>query len=163
MDRESGILQIRQNVYFNGHALKGNGHGYARDIETREIYWISGIKKDGQDRYWAGHGKIMIDREVVDEYLEITGSSFLDLKKFELVDIEKTDKQQFVDIENASIDSLDIENKYQDINSLSVEELESFIAELKRTESYTNNNNGKKFVTIKRIEAEKRLELLNNG
>ena len=105
-----------QTVYFNGHAFKGNGHGYARDIESREIYWISGIKKDGQDRHWAGSGKIMIDKEVVNEYLEIIGSSCLDLKKFELVYVEKTDKQRFADIENATIDSLEIEDKYNDIS-----------------------------------------------
>ncbi len=159
-----GIVEFSKSgktVYFNGHAFKGNGHGYARDIETRELYWISGIKKDGLDRHWAGNGKIMIDRESVNEYLKITGSSNLDLKKFELVDIEKTDKQRFVDIENAKMDAIDIEDKYLDINEFHIEELKDFIVRIKQIESYTNNKNGKKFITIKRLEAEKRLETLS--
>lgn len=35
-------------MYFNGRALKGNGHGACSDIETHEVYWISGIKKMGK-------------------------------------------------------------------------------------------------------------------
>lgn len=50
-----------KTIYFNGRALKGNGHGVCVDVETQEIYWVSGIKKNGQDRHWAGNGKIQID------------------------------------------------------------------------------------------------------
>jgi hypothetical protein len=38
------------------------------DIETGESYWISGPKKDGQDRYpWAG-AKVRIDPNAREEY-----------------------------------------------------------------------------------------------
>jgi hypothetical protein len=40
-----------------------------RLIETREEYWISGPKKNGEDRHWAGSGKVEIDEDVREEYL----------------------------------------------------------------------------------------------
>jgi hypothetical protein len=93
-----------KTVYFNGHALKGNGHGGCNDLESGEIYWISGIKKNGLDRHWAGGGKIMIDRSIVDEYLKLIDNKILDPQKYELVDLIATDKKKFYDIENGSND-----------------------------------------------------------
>ena len=151
-----------KTMYFNNHAFKGNGHGVCRDLETGEIYWISGVKKNEQNRHWAGNGKIMIDREIVCEYLQIIGKQNLDLNNYELVDIAKTDKSRFNQIENENIESINCLDKYQDLNGLSVHELVSTIDNLKRIESYTNLNNGKKFVTIKRLEAEKLLENMKN-
>lgn len=55
-----------KTIYFNNHALKGNGHGACRDIETGEIYWVSGVKKNEENRHWAGNGKIMVDKEIID-------------------------------------------------------------------------------------------------
>lgn len=72
-----------QTIYFNGHAFKGNGHGLCFDIETKETYWITGVKKDSQNRHWAGKGKIMIDKLVVDDYLKLKGWPCLDLNKYE--------------------------------------------------------------------------------
>ena len=95
-----------QTIYFNGRAFKGNGHGLCVDIETKEVYWITGVKKDGQNRHWAGKGKIMVDKLVVDDYLKLKGSPCLDLNKYQLVDIEKTDKQRFVAIENRSLETV---------------------------------------------------------
>ena len=149
-----------KTIYFNGHAFKGNGHGVCSDLETGEIYWISGVKRNGQDRHWAGNGKIMIDKTIVNEYLKLLDLESLDTKKYILVDIEKTDKQRFVDIENGTIDSVNILDKYQDLSGLSINDLERIVQELKREESYTNPNNGRKFLTIKRLEAEKLLENL---
>src|SRR5262245_15261888 len=58
-------------VYFNGRALKrGNGvAGNHFDSTTGEEYWVSGIKKDGGDRHWAGSGQVLIDEDVREEYL----------------------------------------------------------------------------------------------
>jgi len=97
-----------QTIYFNGQAFKNTkGYAYAYsdssnhyDIETKDGYWISGIKKNGQDRHWAGGGKIMIDRKVVDEYEQLVDFSILDENIFELVDILPTDKQKFAELEN---------------------------------------------------------------
>jgi hypothetical protein len=149
-----------QTIYFNGQAFKGNGHGLCFDIETKETYWITGVKKDGQNRLWAGKGKIKIDKLVVDDYLKLKGWPSLDLNKYELVDIEKTDKQRFVAIENGLLEGVDVLNKYPDLKSLSIEELQAAIEYLRRKEKDTNSNNGLKFITVEKIEAEKLLKQL---
>jgi hypothetical protein len=38
------------------------------DADSNEEYWISGPKKNGQDRHWAGSGQVEIDADVADEY-----------------------------------------------------------------------------------------------
>jgi hypothetical protein len=50
--------------------LKGSGicANYF-EVETGEEYWISGPKKNGEDRHWAGSGKVEIDEDVREEYL----------------------------------------------------------------------------------------------
>lgn len=149
-----------KTVYFNGHALKGNGHGVCSDIETHDIYWISGIKKNGQDRHWSGNGKIMIDKNFVDEYLNLVDFDTLDPKKYELVDIVVTDKKKFTEIENSKIDTPNDAEKYQDIAGLSITELETLVEELKDKEHNTNPNNGLKYYTVKRLDAEKYLAQL---
>ena len=79
-----------KTIYFNDHAFqKCQGiQGNYYDIETGEEYWISGVKKNGHDRHWAGKGKVIIDRKVIDEYLKKTGEKEIDLKRFEIQDIE---------------------------------------------------------------------------
>ncbi len=79
-----------KTVYFNDHAFqKHNGiAGNYIDVETGEEYWISGIKKNGQDRHWAGKGKIIIDQKVVEEYLDLTGAIGLDKQVFKVEPIE---------------------------------------------------------------------------
>lgn len=102
-----GIAEFSKSgrtVYFNGKALKNsNAQGIAGnyyDIENGDEYWISGIKKNGTDRHWAGGGKVMIDRKVVDLYLSLVDFNVLDKKRFELVDVFPTDKQKFAELEN---------------------------------------------------------------
>lgn len=93
----------------------------------------------------------MIDRTIIDEYIKLMDIKRLDLKKYVLVDIEKTDKQRFVSLENGTIDSIPILDTYQDLSRLPIDDLARMIHDLKREESYTNPNNGRKFLTIKRL------------
>lgn len=82
------MSKSKRTIYFNDHAFQksiGNYSNYI-DIETGESYWISGLKKRESNRHWAGHGKIMIDRRVVGEYLAITDEKVSN--QFEVVDIE---------------------------------------------------------------------------
>lgn len=151
-----------QTVYFNGQAFKGNGHGMCFDIETKSSYWITGIKKDGPNRHWAGKGKIMIDKTIVEDYLKIKKWTTLDLNYYELVEIEKTDKQRFAAIENASVAEATVLDKYTDLKGLSIEQLKSTIEYLQRRENYTTPNNGVKFISVKKLEAEKLLDKLEN-
>lgn len=93
-----------QTVYFNNKALKklkvpGISGNYF-DIETGEEYWVSGVKKNGQDRHWAGGGKIMLDKKSVSEYLKLVDFTVLDENHFEFVDFDKTDKARFNELEN---------------------------------------------------------------
>lgn len=105
-----GLVEFSKSgrtVYFNGKALKAtNGPGVVGnyyDLETGNESWVSGIKKEGTDRHRAGGGKIMMDRNVVDQYLNQVNMSVLNTKRFELIDIQKTDKQRFADIENKKL------------------------------------------------------------
>lgn len=80
----------KKTIYFNDHAFQKNIGTYANyiDIETGDKYWISGLKKKESNRHWAGHGKIMIDRRAVGEYLSLIEERELPLNLFEVVDIE---------------------------------------------------------------------------
>jgi hypothetical protein len=79
-----------QTIYFNGLILKGSGRGNCHEIETGDMYWTSGIKKNGQDRHWAGSGKITIDVKVIEEYLKITGLTELPKNKFLIAELNNT-------------------------------------------------------------------------
>lgn len=96
-------------VYFNGKALKRCLHcgvaGNHYDIETGEEYWVSGIKRDGSNRHWAGSGKVAIEASVVGEYLKLVGMAEPDQSKFEIVDdLPDTDQSKFYALENAKRD-----------------------------------------------------------
>ena len=92
-----------KSVYFNGRILK-KGQGINSnhfDIENGDEYWISGVKKNGEDRHWAGSGKIYLDKSAVDEYLNIIGQAKLPKNKFILVDlINISNKELSKEIEN---------------------------------------------------------------
>ncbi|MEN4759082.1 mannose-1-phosphate guanylyltransferase [Chryseobacterium sp. C39-AII1] len=97
-----------QTVYFNGKALKKlknpGTYGNHFDIETGEEYWVSGVKKNGQDRHWCGGGKVMIDRNSIDEYFKLVDFNYLDEKYFTVIEFSKTDKSRFNDIENTEVE-----------------------------------------------------------
>ncbi len=92
-------------IYFNGQAFrscdgKGIGANYY-DIETEDEYWISGVKKNQQDRHWAGGGSIMIDKTIVEEYLNLIGVKELDRKQFQVVELDNTDiRSRIYELEN---------------------------------------------------------------
>jgi len=65
-------------IYYRGKAfqsLKGSGvSGNYFDVETGEEYWISGPKKDRQDRHWAGGGPVEIDEDARADYEQLIRS-----------------------------------------------------------------------------------------
>ena len=101
------LSHSRHTVYFNGKALKRlGGQGVAGnhyDLETGEEYWISGVKKDGSDRHWAGSGVVLVDSRVVDDYLELRGRNKLNPQYYKVVTIEDTDITRFHEIENETL------------------------------------------------------------
>lgn len=65
-----------RSIYYRGKTLqraKGGGiAGNCFDVETGEEYWVSGPKKNRQDRHWAdGGGPVYIDNDVREEYFEL--------------------------------------------------------------------------------------------
>lgn len=90
-----------QTIYFNGKAFKRVERGTYIDLETRELYWISGVKKRGTNRHWAGSGRITIEAAAVAEYLELVGESELDRSQFIVShSIAETDPARFHQLEN---------------------------------------------------------------
>jgi len=119
-------------VYFDGKVLKkGQGlSGNHFDIETNEEYWISGVKKNGQDRHWAGGGKIFIDKAVVDDYLKIIDSSELPKNKFIITNLVNVpNKALSVEIENEAITvkAFNRELIFKNVKDLNDEELQQVI------------------------------------
>lgn len=61
-----------RSIYYSGkrfERLKGKGiSGNYFDVDTREEYWISGVKKRGTNRHWAGSGPVYIDSDAREEY-----------------------------------------------------------------------------------------------
>lgn len=82
--------KTKKTIYFNDHAFQKFIGSYSNyiDIENGDEYWISGLKKNESNRHWAGHGKIMIDRRAVSEYLELIGEKVLPTNLFDVVDID---------------------------------------------------------------------------
>jgi hypothetical protein len=94
-----------RTVYFNGRALKRRGRrgvsGNYCCLETADEFWISGVKVEGDDRHWAGHGPVMVDQRVVEDYLALRGLSSLDPIRYPVVsDIKDTDPARFHELEN---------------------------------------------------------------
>lgn len=94
-----------RTIYFNGKALKkiagrGIGSNYY-DLESGDEYWISGVKKRGTNRHWAGTGKIQLDVNVVTDFLHHTGQREVDRQQYEIcLDIKPTDPKDFFEKEN---------------------------------------------------------------
>lgn len=59
-----------RTIYWRGKRLQRGKHGCANhfDLDSGETYWISGPKKNGEDRHpWAPE-KVRIDPDVREEY-----------------------------------------------------------------------------------------------
>jgi hypothetical protein len=92
-----GLSKSGRSVYFNGRTLQrgpgSDSRGNHHDAETGEGYWISGVKRDGKDRHWAGAGIVQIEAEAVEEYLHITGRNQLD-RRFQVGEPERADSKK---------------------------------------------------------------------
>ena len=100
-----------RTLYFNGralHKLKGQNRtcegGNYVDVESREAFWVSGVKKNGQDRHWAGSGKVFIEEAAVPEYLEFTGADDIDTSRLVVSNtINATDIKRLSKLANAKL------------------------------------------------------------
>ncbi|MGA2103306.1 MAG: mannose-1-phosphate guanylyltransferase [Candidatus Sulfotelmatobacter sp.] len=61
-----------KSVYYKGHlffSLKGSGFkANYRSEQSGEEYWISGPRRDGQDRLYVSNIPVEIDEDVREEY-----------------------------------------------------------------------------------------------
>jgi len=59
-------------LYYDGRSFQSQkGGGFKSnyfDVESGDIYWISGPRKDGQDSLYATHQRPEVDADVWDEY-----------------------------------------------------------------------------------------------
>lgn len=104
----SRLSKSGRTIYFNGRALKSlAGQGISGNyycLETGDEFWVSGVKRDGTDRHWAGHGPVMVDERVVQDYQSLRGLSGLDPVAYRVVsDIKDTDVSKFHDLENKDL------------------------------------------------------------
>jgi hypothetical protein len=69
-----------QSIYYRGKTFaRVHGGGISSnyyDVDTGEEYWISGVKKNGEDRHWAGSGPVEIDDDAREEYEDLVGKSY---------------------------------------------------------------------------------------
>ncbi len=89
-----------RTIYFNGQALqraaKGCGAGNHFDVETGEEYWVSGVKKRGSNRHWAGSGPILVEESAVPALLERLGAPSLDSSSYQAIpDLPESDPKKF--------------------------------------------------------------------
>lgn len=98
-----------RTVYFNGRGLmklkgrrRGESGGNYIDMETGESFWVSGVKKNGKDRHWAGSGKVLIEAAAVAEYLRTTKAKTLDTSRCEVTNsIRQTDIKRLSQLANS--------------------------------------------------------------
>lgn len=99
-----------RTLYFNGRGLmklkgqrRGESGGNYIDMETGESFWISGVKKNGKDRHWAGSGKVLIEAAAVAEYLETIKANTLDTSRCEVTNsIRRTDIERLSRLANST-------------------------------------------------------------
>jgi hypothetical protein len=99
-----------RTLYFNGRGLmklkgqrRGESGGNYVDMETGESFWVSGVKKNGEDRHWAGSGKVLIEAAAVAEYLKTIQAKTLDTSRCEVTkSIRPTDIKRLSRLANAS-------------------------------------------------------------
>jgi hypothetical protein len=93
-----------RTLYFNDMALKRYSGSDCNhyDLVTGEKYWVSGVKKRGSNRHWAGGGPIRIEQSLVEWYEEHSQHrDFCDLMV--IPDLPKPDISKFNSIENKEL------------------------------------------------------------
>ena len=82
---------------------RGASGGNYVDMATGESFWVSGVKKNGEDRHWAGSGKVLIEAAAVTEYLETIKAKALDTSRCVVTNsIRKTDIEKLARLANSS-------------------------------------------------------------
>jgi hypothetical protein len=99
-----------RTLYFNGRGLmklkgqrSGESGGNYVDMETGESFWVSGVKKNGEDRHWAGSERVLIEAAAVPDYLKAIGVKTLNSRRCEVTkSIRQTDIERLSRLANSS-------------------------------------------------------------
>lgn len=152
----------RQTIYFNGKVLQ-KGQGISSnyfDIENGNGYWISGVKKNGEDRHKFGNGLIEIDEIIIADYLKIIGETELQKNKFKIVNLNNVPaKEKATEILNEKYDSefdisIRFKKKPSDLTENELENLIKYYNEIDLHEMYKKNR--KLYIEqLKDLETEK--------
>lgn len=71
------LSKTGRTIYYRDRALEripgGGVSGNHRDVVSGEEYWVSGVKKNQEDRHWAGSGNVAIDDDAREEYERAVG------------------------------------------------------------------------------------------
>ena len=82
---------------------RGESGGNYVDMETGESFWVSGVKKNGEDRHWAGSGRVRVEAAALSEYLKAIGAETLDVARCEVTNsIRQTDIERLSRLANSS-------------------------------------------------------------
>jgi len=66
-------------------------------------FWVFGVKKNGEDRHWAGSGKVLVEATALADYLKTIGAKILDKSRCEVTDaIRQTDIKKLSELASAS-------------------------------------------------------------
>jgi len=82
---------------------RGESGGNYVDMETGESFWVSGVKKKGEDRHWAGSGRVLLEAAALSDYLKAIGAKTLDRSRCKVTDdIRQTDVKKISQLANSS-------------------------------------------------------------
>jgi len=159
-----------KTLYFNGKAFQSAGSnrnpGNYFDIETGELYWISGVKKNMQDRHIYGKGLIKIEKRILNEYLKIVNRKILPKNQYEIVNlINDYPIERIKEIENEKYSNkFDEKLFFKNPKELKIDELEYLIEQLISDEKVAKFNKTRRLIRKKRNELERELNfrLLKN-
>ena len=71
-------------------------------MATGESFLVSGVKKNSQDRHWAGSGKVLIEAAALSEYLGTINAKTLDTSRCEITQsIVQTDIEKLSRVANS--------------------------------------------------------------
>ena len=93
-----------RTLYFNNMALKrcAGVDSNHFDLVTGELYWVSGVKKRGSNRHWAGGGPIQVEQSLVEWYQALVQNKVCcDLTV--IPDLPKPDISKFTTLENRKL------------------------------------------------------------
>lgn len=124
-----------KTIYFDGKAFQRIGSDRMRgnfyDIETGEEYWISGVKKNQQNRHIYGNGIIYIEKRVLNEYLKIINEEVLNTNSYEIIEVnEEIPISKINELENQKYESestIDDNKRFLKPSEMNDDELEYFI------------------------------------